>query len=74
MAALTSLLARRVGAEGARLAAGVLDLGGDRSRGLLVDVRRHHLRAFAAEHSGDGPADAGAGAGDERGLACEASF
>ena len=51
-------LARRVGAQGTGLAAGVFDLGGDGRGRLLVDVGRHHPRAFVPEDGGDRLADA----------------
>ena len=56
-----------------RLAAVGSDLGDDLGRGIGLDgeVVHRHPRTGPAERQRRGPADAGAGAGDERDVACE---
>ena len=66
---LDVVLVAGIGADGAGLTAGVLDLGRYSAGGVLVDVGRHHFRALAGEDDGHRLADAGAGAGDEGALA-----
>ena len=44
-------------------------VGDDRRGGAGADIVHHHLRSGGGQLDGDGPADAGAGAGDDGGLA-----
>jgi hypothetical protein len=59
--------------EGLRLAAGIADRLRGLGRRVGVNVERGHARALARVAEGDGAANAGAGAGDDRNVVLEKS-